>query len=190
MSLEAEAIDCLSELLGRMKKAKDGFKDDDGCPDIDDDLDGVLDVVDRCRRVPETYNGYKDDDGCPDTLPEDLAAIVGVVENLIFYPRSLRLHRRSRASLRKLARALNKYANVRIILTGHTDNSGDADANLILSKARMDAVRTRLVNLGVARRRIRTVGRGGESPLYDNTTRMNRFKNNRVELTLHQRRTN
>lgn len=44
----------------------DGFEDDDGCADIDNDDDGVLDEVDRCPNEPETPNGFDDDDGCPD----------------------------------------------------------------------------------------------------------------------------
>ncbi len=167
---------------------KDGFKDDDGCPDIDDDLDEVLDVADKCRRDPETYNGYKDNDGCPDTLPEDLSAVVGVLENVIFYPRSNRLHRRAKRPLRKLVKVLTKYSRVRIILIGHTDNSGDADANLVLSKNRVEEVKKRLISSGIERSRISVVARGGEQPLFDNETRMNRFKNNRVELKLYQRR--
>jgi outer membrane protein OmpA-like peptidoglycan-associated protein len=58
---------------------KDGFQDDDGCPDTDNDGDGVLDVDDECpdvegvesnRGCPETDNdgdGIKNDvDQCPD----------------------------------------------------------------------------------------------------------------------------
>ncbi|WP_324291454.1 OmpA family protein [Corallococcus sp. bb12-1] len=48
----------------------DGFQDDDGCLDPDDDHDGIPDVNDVCPMDPETVNGYRDDDGCPDSLPE------------------------------------------------------------------------------------------------------------------------
>ncbi len=46
---------------------RDGFQDDDGCPDPDNDRDGVLDRVDVCPNEPETMNGIEDEDGCPDT---------------------------------------------------------------------------------------------------------------------------
>lgn len=45
---------------------KDGFEDEDGCPDPDNDLDGVLDVADRCPNEPEDRDGFEDEDGCPD----------------------------------------------------------------------------------------------------------------------------
>ncbi|MEO1172065.1 MAG: thrombospondin type 3 repeat-containing protein [Myxococcota bacterium] len=56
---------------------KDGFDDEDGCPDPDNDGDGVLDGADRCPSQPEDMNGSKDDDGCPDN-DEDLDGIIDV----------------------------------------------------------------------------------------------------------------
>ena len=44
----------------------DGFEDEDGCPDPDNDQDRILDVDDACPNDPETYNGFEDEDGCPD----------------------------------------------------------------------------------------------------------------------------
>ncbi len=45
---------------------KDGFQDDDGCPDPDNDADGVTDALDRCPNEPEDKDGFEDSDGCPD----------------------------------------------------------------------------------------------------------------------------
>ena len=62
---------------------KDGFQDNDGCPDPDNDADGVCDPwvaekgesakyaakckgSDKCVEVPEDKDGFHDDDGCPD----------------------------------------------------------------------------------------------------------------------------
>ena len=74
---------------------KDGFQDEDGCPDLDNDADGVVDTADkcpdalgplqnlgcpvvdkdgdginddqdRCPSEPEDKDGYQDEDGCPD----------------------------------------------------------------------------------------------------------------------------
>lgn len=46
---------------------RDGFQDEDGCPEPDNDADGILDRVDLCPNDPETINGIEDEDGCPDT---------------------------------------------------------------------------------------------------------------------------
>jgi OOP family OmpA-OmpF porin len=45
---------------------KDGFQDDDGCPDLDNDGDGIPDAQDKCPNEAEDKDGFQDDDGCPD----------------------------------------------------------------------------------------------------------------------------
>jgi outer membrane protein OmpA-like peptidoglycan-associated protein len=45
---------------------RDGFQDDDGCPDYDNDGDGFLDRQDRCPNDAEDKDGFQDDDGCPE----------------------------------------------------------------------------------------------------------------------------
>ena len=45
---------------------RDGFQDEDGCPDPDNDGDGILDAKDKCRDAAEDFDGSRDDDGCPD----------------------------------------------------------------------------------------------------------------------------
>jgi outer membrane protein OmpA-like peptidoglycan-associated protein len=45
---------------------RDGFEDDDGCPDTDNDRDGIVDMADKCPDKPEDMDGFQDHDGCPD----------------------------------------------------------------------------------------------------------------------------
>jgi hypothetical protein len=45
---------------------KDGFQDEDGCPDGDNDDDGVPDASDKCPTLKEDEDGFQDEDGCPD----------------------------------------------------------------------------------------------------------------------------
>jgi OOP family OmpA-OmpF porin len=45
---------------------KDGFQDEDGCPDPDNDNDGIPDALDKCPNEPEDKDGFQDEDGCPD----------------------------------------------------------------------------------------------------------------------------
>jgi outer membrane protein OmpA-like peptidoglycan-associated protein len=45
---------------------KDGFEDEDGCPDPDNDQDGIPDERDKCPSQPEDVDGFEDEDGCPD----------------------------------------------------------------------------------------------------------------------------
>jgi outer membrane protein OmpA-like peptidoglycan-associated protein len=46
---------------------RDGFDDEDGCPDLDNDQDGIPDKQDRCPNEPEDRDGFQDDDGCPES---------------------------------------------------------------------------------------------------------------------------
>ena len=45
---------------------RDGFEDQNGCPDTDNDQDGLLDLFDQCPNDPEDFNQFEDTDGCPD----------------------------------------------------------------------------------------------------------------------------
>jgi hypothetical protein len=49
-----------------MPEDKDGFQDEDGCPDFDNDNDGIYDSQDQCPNEPEDFDGFQDADGCPD----------------------------------------------------------------------------------------------------------------------------
>ncbi len=50
---------------------KDGFEDEDGCPDPDNDNDGIPDDRDGCPDDPEDKDGFEDEDGCPEGNKND-----------------------------------------------------------------------------------------------------------------------
>ena len=56
------------DLCLRVPEDLDGFRDQDGCPDLDNDNDTLPDDVDACPNEPEVFNGFQDLDGCPDLL--------------------------------------------------------------------------------------------------------------------------
>jgi outer membrane protein OmpA-like peptidoglycan-associated protein len=45
---------------------KDGFQDEDGCPEADNDGDGLPDASDKCPNEAEDKDNFQDEDGCPD----------------------------------------------------------------------------------------------------------------------------
>ncbi len=59
--VDGQALDCRND-----PEDKDGFEDEDGCPDPDNDQDGILDVDDKCPDDPEDIDQFEDEDGCPD----------------------------------------------------------------------------------------------------------------------------
>jgi predicted outer membrane repeat protein len=63
---DADGIADTRDPCASQPEDKDGFEDDDGCPDADNDADGVLDAADACPVDPEDKDQVSDEDGCPD----------------------------------------------------------------------------------------------------------------------------
>jgi outer membrane protein OmpA-like peptidoglycan-associated protein len=72
----------------------------------------------------------------------------------------------------------------RILLEGHTDDTGTPEANLRLSAARAEAVRQALIDNGVAANRLTALGRGQSQPIAENETDEGKQRNRRVEAVL------
>jgi outer membrane protein OmpA-like peptidoglycan-associated protein len=80
--------------------------------------------------------------------------------------------------------ALNKYETMMISLEGHTDNTGEYDRNLELSRDRAKAVYDYLVTNGADVARLSYKGYGDTQPLESNDTEEGRKKNRRTELRI------
>jgi OmpA-OmpF porin, OOP family len=63
---DADGIAGDADKCPNVAEDRDGFEDDDGCPEPDNDKDGVPDPSDKCPLKPETANGIDDEDGCPE----------------------------------------------------------------------------------------------------------------------------
>jgi outer membrane protein OmpA-like peptidoglycan-associated protein len=63
---DGDGIPDVSDLCPTVPEDKDGFQDEDGCPDLDNDQDGIPDTLDKCPNEPEDKDGFEDEDGCPD----------------------------------------------------------------------------------------------------------------------------
>ena len=72
----------------------------------------------------------------------------------------------------------------RLEVQGHTDNSGTAEHNQLLSEQRAEAVRAWLVQHGVDSDRLVARGYGQEKPLVPNVTMANRAQNRRVQFII------
>ena len=107
--------------------------------------------------------------------------------NMKFATGSANIDASSMSEVDNLAKVLNAYKNVSIEVGGHTDNTGNADANTKLSDARAAAVKARLVAQGVAADRISTKGYGSSSPAVSNDTPEGRAQNRRIEVKVTKR---
>ena len=88
------------------------------------------------------------------------------------------------ANLRNLAASLDQYPNTDLLIVGHTDADGPSGYNEDLSDRRARAAADYLVAQGVARRRLRTAGRGEYEPVASNDSESGRVRNRRVEVAI------
>ncbi len=176
-------------------KDKDGFLDpDDKCPEEpgiapdgcppppDSDGDGILDKDDDCPLVKEVYNGYKDQDGCPDELPKEVTWDGRAIEGIFFEFNKDKIQKKSTKTLDAAVALLKQFDDIRIEISGHTDDVGSEDANLDLSKRRAEAVKKYMVEKGVDTSRIETVGYGRSKPVDPGKSAKARAKNRRIEF--------
>lgn len=90
----------------------------------------------------------------------------------------------SKYELDNVIQVLNERPELRIEVAGHTDNTGDAQANMALSNERAMAVRNYLVNDGIDASRLEARGYGQTVPVAENDTEEGRQQNRRTEFKI------
>jgi OmpA-OmpF porin, OOP family len=164
-----------------------GTKENNGCPETDKDKDGIPDRLDKCPTQPENFNGFQDDDGCPDNKPTlveqkgDKLEIKGTIE---FATGSDKIvGAKSFAILDAVASLLTHNLKIQQLeVGGHTDDKGDHQMNMDLSKKRAEACKTYLETKGVRADRLSAAGYGPDKPIDPAKTPAARQKNRRVEF--------
>jgi outer membrane protein OmpA-like peptidoglycan-associated protein len=90
----------------------------------------------------------------------------------------------SKPALDKLAEVLKNKPLWKLEISGHTDNVGDDNGNLVLSKKRAEALKNYLISKGINADRLVTLYFGETKPIADNNTPEGRKKNRRVEMKI------
>ncbi len=90
----------------------------------------------------------------------------------------------SKAQLDNLTAILKAYPDAVVRVDAHTDNTGDAAKNKLLSKQRAEAVKKTLTDAGVADKHVLTRGWGDSRPIASNDTDEGKAQNRRVELVV------
>ncbi|GAB4049918.1 hypothetical protein GCM10028810_42300 [Spirosoma litoris] len=106
------------------------------------------------------------------------------LKNIYFDQSSPVLRPESAPELDQLAAVLLENPSMQIEIRGHTDNQGDFDLNVKLSRDRCQAVIDYLVNKGIPKTRLKAVGRGSIDAIAPNNNEENRKKNRRVEFVV------
>lgn len=86
--------------------------------------------------------------------------------------------------LNRVVDMMDENPDVKIELSGHTDNQGSSKLNLQLSQERVDMVEQYLIEHGINNKRIKGKGYGGTRPVASNASEETRKLNRRVEIKI------
>jgi OOP family OmpA-OmpF porin len=155
-----------------------------GCPVKDSDADEVPDHKDNCPKE----KGLAGNQGCPASqkqLVEITRDRIIIADKVYFDTGKATIRSRSFPVLDQVARVLVEHPEVpMVVVEGHTDNAGSADANRVLSQQRADAVRSYLIQKGVVSSRLEAKGYGPDRPIDTNSTAEGKANNRRVEFII------
>ena len=103
---------------------------------------------------------------------------------ILFATNSASLTPEATGNMTQMSETLQKYVDTKVVIEGHTDNSGTDAINQPLSQRRAQAVANSLTASGVDGSRITATGYGSTQPVADNTSVDGKAKNRRVEVAI------
>jgi outer membrane protein OmpA-like peptidoglycan-associated protein len=113
----------------------------------------------------------------------DMMATPFVTHGIVFDSGSDKLKPESAPVLRQVATYLKENPEVKVTITGHTDDVGETAANQALSEKRAAAVAASLAaDFGIDAARFTTAGKGESVPIAKNDSPEGRATNRRVEF--------
>lgn len=88
----------------------------------------------------------------------------------------------SAGAIHEIVKLMKDHTDLKFEIGGHTDSDGNANTNFQLSQARAEAVKNRLMEMGIETSRLTTRGFGASMPIDDNATEEGKANNRRVEF--------
>jgi outer membrane protein OmpA-like peptidoglycan-associated protein len=150
-----------------------------GCPDTDGD--DIPDHIDEC---PDVYGAWKEK-GCPEITSEVKEVLQKALEGVYFETGQAILKKESFKALDAVIGVMKDNPTCKLKISGHTDNVGEDDANMQLSKDRAQAVEQYLETKGgLNADRFIVLGYGVTRPVASNDTPEGKAKNRRVEFVV------
>ena len=119
-------------------------------------------------------------------MVNDIVVPVLVIDNsVLFDPGQAILKPAAAGEFTKVADFYNLFTPGKLLIVGHTDSDGDADANLLLSEQRANAVKDWLVTTeGIPAAVLEAQGFGEDQPIVPNDTPENKVLNRRIEVQI------
>lgn len=188
-----------------------GPVENNGCPFQDADGDGVIDPDDECidEAGPSSNNGCpwpdtdgdgvldKDDDcptqagnsatGCPVVEKTIIDALNSAGINILFPADGFELKgTKVLDAVAKVQKILEDNPQGIVLVQGHASEDGSDAYNQALSQKRAEAVKAKLIELGVPSARLEVQAFGESRPISDENEALSRAKSRRVEFTAKQ----
>jgi outer membrane protein OmpA-like peptidoglycan-associated protein len=110
--------------------------------------------------------------------------VVTTFRNVQFATNSSEIQQTGYIELEKLLQVLTENPSLKVEISGHTDNIGKPEDNLVLSTNRAKAIVDHLVSKGIDRSRLSYKGYGATQPVADNNTETGRAQNRRTTFTV------
>lgn len=121
--------------------------------------------------------------GTPDTRHKLLDEGKFSTSGIYFATGSAQIKPESHGVIKEIAEVLKENGDVKILITGHTDNSGSSAANQKLSEQRAESVKKYLnAVFDIDNSRMTTSGKGQSAPVADNNSAEGKAQNRRVEF--------
>ena len=102
----------------------------------------------------------------------------------MFATNSTELSTDGKIALQPLVEVLKAHPQSTVVVVGHTDSTGAAEYNMMISKKRAAAVAAHIEDQGIEAERITATGEGEENPVASNDTAEGRAQNRRVDATI------
>ena len=106
------------------------------------------------------------------------------LKNIFFEYKKADLNKESKSELGRLISLMSKYPNLKLEVSGHTDNVGDEIYNQDLSLRRANAVVQYLVQNGINADQLTAIGYGFQKPIASNDSEKGRQQNRRSEIKI------
>jgi outer membrane protein OmpA-like peptidoglycan-associated protein len=157
---------------------------------LQDDLRRELDQfrAEAETRQDELYNALRQMEGKFASIRRDARGTIVSLADILFDFDKATLRREVEFNLVKIATILNQFAEMNILIEGHTDSIGSDEYNLGLSQRRAKAVFDFMISQGVEEGRMSWEGYGETRPVADNSTDEGRQRNRRVDLVIQDAR--
>ena len=150
---------------------------------LDADLDGVIDLNDKCVTVP----GPVENNGCPKVVAVDKSKLATDIElalrDVLFNLNKATVRPESYSKLDLAAQIIKSSQGGTYLLIGHTDKKGTDAYNLALSRARAAEVVKELEKRGVDPSQIKSKGMGeAEAKVAETASDEERLQDRKVQV--------